>query len=439
MTAWALPAMAGIAYEDLVADLKAGGRFEKFRPFLRGGIWENFLVKYPESNLMHKKMLAVSARVHRSAGGSPIPPPPPVRDLWRGQCNNAYWHGLFGGLYSRHLRRAVYKNLISAETAAEAGGKKKGPVLSYEILDLDKDLQSEIRMVSPSFAAVVKPGYGGALIEIDWRPGAVNLADTLARRPEPYHRRLKIDAERAPAEGDPSAQPAAPRTDPAFADTLMYDWYNRHSFLDHFLGEEATFEQFRRCQYPELGNFLNQPYEFLGIQEADKPRQLAVRLRRRGGLWRREGKIATEVAKRFLFRGEGAAIEAEYDIFNRSAAECRYWFGAELCLALPGPETGLPALVLPGNREDFPVPDSGGVIPATESLTLRDGSSGFAVSLEASPAAEVWHFPLETFSRSESGPEKSVQGNVLLFSWRFPLRPGEKKKISLRLSAEGMG
>ena len=52
----------------------------------------------------------------------------------------------------------------------------------------------------------------------------------------------------------------------------MYDWYNRYSFLDHFLGEETTFEQFRRCQYPELGNFINQPYELVDIKENRKTR-----------------------------------------------------------------------------------------------------------------------------------------------------------------------
>lgn len=35
--------------------------------------------------------------------------------LYKGQCNCAYWHGIFGGLYLPHLRYAVYKNLIEAE------------------------------------------------------------------------------------------------------------------------------------------------------------------------------------------------------------------------------------------------------------------------------------------------------------------------------------
>ena len=33
---------------------------------LRGGFWENFFIKYTESNHLHKKMLYVSAKVHQA-------------------------------------------------------------------------------------------------------------------------------------------------------------------------------------------------------------------------------------------------------------------------------------------------------------------------------------------------------------------------------------
>src|SRR5207247_1313477 len=66
--------------------------------FLRGGHWRNFLVKYPEANRMHKKMLALSA-LCRARGD----PPAARRAIGRAQCNDAYWHGVFGGLYLPHL------------------------------------------------------------------------------------------------------------------------------------------------------------------------------------------------------------------------------------------------------------------------------------------------------------------------------------------------
>jgi len=56
---------------------------------------------------MHKKMLRVSERV--AAAGSP---PAAVDALLRGQANDAYWHGVFGGVYLPHLRRAVWENLL---------------------------------------------------------------------------------------------------------------------------------------------------------------------------------------------------------------------------------------------------------------------------------------------------------------------------------------
>ncbi len=42
-------------------------------------------------------------------------------ELYRGQCNCAYWHGAFGGIYLPHLRNAVYNHLIAAENFAFKG------------------------------------------------------------------------------------------------------------------------------------------------------------------------------------------------------------------------------------------------------------------------------------------------------------------------------
>jgi hypothetical protein len=50
--------------------------------------------------------------------------------LWCGQANDAYWHGVFGGCYLPHLRRAVRSALIASEDKlAEAGAI---PALGWE-------------------------------------------------------------------------------------------------------------------------------------------------------------------------------------------------------------------------------------------------------------------------------------------------------------------
>src|SRR4029078_6951020 len=92
--------------------------------FLRGGMWRNFAARYREVNELHKQMLRVSAAVDAMPAG-------PARDraldhLYRGQSNDCYWHGLFGGIYLVHMRMATLAELIAAEELvlgdAAAGG-----------------------------------------------------------------------------------------------------------------------------------------------------------------------------------------------------------------------------------------------------------------------------------------------------------------------------
>ena len=118
MGEWSLPAAAMVEYEDFLEELKLQPGYDIKRLFVKGGFFRNFLSKYPEANAMHKRMLQVSRKVH-DAGGSSLNDEA-FDDLWRGQCNDAYWHGVFGGLYLPHLRDSVYRHLIKAEMAAEA-------------------------------------------------------------------------------------------------------------------------------------------------------------------------------------------------------------------------------------------------------------------------------------------------------------------------------
>ena len=103
MGEWALPAEDGAAFTSLLHDAVAAGRPEA--RWLRGGFWRNFQVKYTEINDLHKQMLRTSAKVAAMAPG-------PARDaaedhLHRGQSNDCYWHGLFGGVYITHMRLAT--------------------------------------------------------------------------------------------------------------------------------------------------------------------------------------------------------------------------------------------------------------------------------------------------------------------------------------------
>ena len=188
MELWALPPDAQRRLAALEQEL-GPERLHANEGIVRGGHWRHFLVKYAESNRMHKMMVALS-QLSRQRGD----PPAARRALGRAQCNDAYWHGVFGGLYLPHLRQAVWRQLALAERVLRSGDG-----LAIESLDLDSDGELEFWVHSSAFSAVVSPRRGGAVEVLQYFGAELNLADVLTRRRESYHdaahRTLPADAE----------------------------------------------------------------------------------------------------------------------------------------------------------------------------------------------------------------------------------------------------
>ncbi len=192
MNEWTLPAAAAHAYSALVAREKEADRYEAEKPFLRGGIWRNFMSRYPETNWMHKRMLQLSERLAGLPRGTPTDAL--RRLLHLGQANDAYWHGLFGGLYLPHLRRAVYGALVELEARLDAIAPRPARVRA----DLDGDGVDELFIQNGELQAVVKLDGSASLIELDAYALAQNFGDTLRRHAEHYHR-TALDAQRSAA------------------------------------------------------------------------------------------------------------------------------------------------------------------------------------------------------------------------------------------------
>jgi hypothetical protein len=177
MEGWSLPPDAALRLIHLERDLGEARMAGPDGALIRGAHWRNFLVKYPESNRMHKKMQAISL-LARLQGN----PAAARRAVGRAQCNDAYWHGVFGGLYLPHLREAIWRNLAEAEREL-----RRGETPAAEVLDLDGDGHEEIWVHSDQFSALVSPWRGGVVEELTLFAAEVNYADTLTRRREAYH------------------------------------------------------------------------------------------------------------------------------------------------------------------------------------------------------------------------------------------------------------
>jgi hypothetical protein len=103
---------------------------------LAGGIWHNFFIHYPESNLIHKRMLFLSNKINDFKIKFPemqnsINYKNAINELFKSQANDAYWHGVFGGIYLPHLRRGVQNSLIKAAVSYD--------LLCNELKQFDND------------------------------------------------------------------------------------------------------------------------------------------------------------------------------------------------------------------------------------------------------------------------------------------------------------
>ena len=202
MGEWALPAPAAEEIDAARERLRALPDGAALARLLRGGSWRGFLVKYPEVGDAYWRMLRLSRRLEAALTARPDDARLlEARDrLWRGQANDAYWHGVFGGCYLPHLRRAVRSALIDGDARLAAAEAR--PALGWEEGADNAAGRVEIRLWSRDAAITLCPHAGGALTELAFRPRALDVADVLTRRREAYHARIAQAASAAPAQGD---------------------------------------------------------------------------------------------------------------------------------------------------------------------------------------------------------------------------------------------
>ena len=376
MSEWSLPAKQAKLFVEFVEKLKEQGQFERYRVFVRGGIWKNFFFKYPESNYMHKRMLMVSKLVRDN--------PEARRFLLRAQCNDAYWHGIFGGVYLPHLRRTIWENLIRANSFVSTG--------SF-VRDVDFDGRDEVFIENSGFYAVFKPAYGGALFELSSKKKAVNYNDVLARRWEHYH---EVPEAATPGEegdeGVASIHELGKKIPDEIRRELAYDDYLRAILQDHFIDVKTSLDEYRLAKYRELGDFITGAYDYSLFEGG-------ITLERNGIA---AGKPA-RVEKSFRLTEDGFLV----DYTVRSDAEVL--FGVELNLAVHS------VMEEPAEFE-------------TERFEVNDPYGIGRVAIELDGKAKVWKYPIKTLSQSEAGWDFIQQGvsYTLLFpvsgELRFRLR-----------------
>lgn len=439
MMEWALPPRESHQFTQLVHRLEQEGGSDIVR-FMRGGFWRYFMVKYPEVNAMHKKMLRVHRKVWqaRDTTGAEAG----VDDLWKAQCNCPYWHGVFGGIYMADIRAATYRHLVAAERAADEALHGPEPWVEAITTDFDCDGREEVLLESSRQNLYFTPAAGGALLEWDWRPASYNLLATMARRPEAYHQTLaRTEAGRSHSEsgdwgpGEGAGEEVKTIHEQVRAKErgleryLFYDWYPRHSLLDHFLHPETRLEAFARSEYAEQGDFVDQAFQ---ARVTDRVQEVTVELWRHGNVWQGEEQLPLQLHKSVTLQRGSDGLCVRYHLTNAGIRQLQTVFGTEWNLNLLG-GGGNPQAYC---RLDTSPPADGRLDESqehqgVESLALGNRWLGLEARLRADRAFLLWRFPIESVSNSEAGFERVYQGTCLLVQWLLTLDPGQSWEVTL--------
>jgi len=359
MEGWSLPPDAALRLIGLERDLGEARLAGPDGALVHGAHWRTFLVKYSESNRMHKKMMALSL-LCRHRGD----PPAARRAIGRAQCNDAYWHGVFGGLYLPHLREAIWSNLALAESEL-----RRGEALGVEVLDLDGDGHDEIWIHSDRFSALLSPRRGGALEEYTIFATGVNYANTLTRRREAYHDTALEQHAQAHAGGDGRATSIHDIEEGLRLEHRPpIDTDPRAVFVDRVLPSGLTVEQYAGGDYRPTRSWAQTPASF-SIERGHNSVEIVCSFSGTGG--------EKSLEKRFEFAADGM-LRVGYR-WDASIGQSDDLFAPELSLSAP-------------------------------------------LELRADPEAEIWTFAIETVAKSERGLDRTRQGDSVTLRW--PVRLG---------------
>ncbi|MDH3270783.1 MAG: DUF1925 domain-containing protein [Gemmatimonadota bacterium] len=348
------------------------GSYPEMESWALGGHWKGFLTRYEEANRMHKRAATLS-ELCRELGD----PPDARRAVGRAQCNDAYWHGVFGGLYMKHLREGVRRQMAIAERKLRVGKR-----LTWSAEDVSATGRLGWWAHSSKVSAWIDPARGGTVSDLIWLERGIDLVDVLTRRTEAYHveavdrgARLGLDAEGGGADA------AASIHDIEEASTLTrlpaVDKEVRTLVCDRVLDADVSPDDYRNGEYVAVW--------VAGTARADHPDRVTDESRWSSLMWRFEP----------LPGNDDAAPRVQKVISLR--------------------DDGVLTLMWNWDVAAFP----GGSVFAPE-LSL-----GTPVDLELEPETEIWRYPIITVSKCPEGFEEIEQGESVTPRW--PVETGHAK------------
>ncbi|MBS4029341.1 MAG: DUF1926 domain-containing protein [Ignavibacteriales bacterium] len=407
MLHWALPTQAFEEYEDFEKQLEKKKLFEKNKRFVRGGYWKNFSYKYSEINWLHKRMMNISKQISTQTIRN-VSFQKAEEHLHTAQCNDIYWHGVFGGLYLPWLRRPIFQNLIEAQKNISQNK------VELKEIDIDIDGQKEICVSTESLNVFLKPSLGGEIAEIDFKTVAHNLSDVVTRRKEGYHRKVleaKVEDENEVA----TIHDLVKTKEEGIEQYLIEDRFRRLSLIEHFFEPKTSFDDFVQQKWKMISNFAEEKYSSSVIENENN---FQILLQRNETIVSRKNEIPISLEKKISISKSGAELEIVYKIESEEKLP-NVIFGSEWNLTLSaGNLDDRYFLINEKKPKDFHL-RSEGEVENVSSLRMIDEWLNIEVEFQFEMPITLWRFPVETVSLSEDGFERVYQGSCLMPLWKI--------------------
>ena len=395
MNEWTLPAQPAHRYADLVQSIKDKGHYDADKAFLRGGIWRNFFSRYPESNWMHKRMLQLSGRYHALPKKKQTAA---MREaLYEAQANDAYWHGLFGGLYLPHLRRAVYKAIVRLECLLDQVAGRA----AHETMDIDLDGNDEILLQNGTLQAILMGDGSASICEFDAYALNHNFADTLTRQVEHYHRKVALNqTNQHHGQGISNPHESMGFKHVILPEDMVIDAHRRSMFLDRMSASDHGVSHGGQRQ---MAYSADEIHEMRPLIYRSGP----------GSRGAQAGFVAESAAgsinKQIMLQKNRLVVEYHFE--GRFQGQ----FETELNIAMPSCDG--PAGCFKSGGHIYG--GFGQIHHLTEcsEIVLEDEVLGGTLKLSCSHPARMHSAPCFSVSQSEGGFEKIMQAITLQVSW----------------------
>ena len=411
MSEWTLPANQGEQFSDLVHRFESTGEIENNRQFLRGGMWRNFQNLYDESNWMQKRVTDLSFIFNKYKQKFAKKKRQEIQDnIWRAQCNCAYWHGVFGGIYLPHLRHGIYQNLIAAD-------KQVSKILPpfTATFDIDNDGFEEVDLLSNKIK-VIASAKGGCIREFDILSKNFNILNTMHQEPESYHRDIKKAGTNNVSTGSIHGSIVVKETN--LDKYLHIDKVPRYMLIDHFLPTKTSLKSVQN-NIPDKGNFSE-----IGFNISKKKNIVLIGI----GM---AFEIPIQIKKTLNLKSN--ILDIDIELINKGIKNLSGLYACGLKFSLLGGHVEDRYYLINGKKPPKYYMDSSEIEQQTHSIKIINEFDKFSIETKFIKPTRLWRYPNFTVSGSEAGLEKVYQSSVIIPNWKIDLKPNEKKKFDFQI------